>query len=85
MILGSACGSTFKEDLLAEGIPLNMAEYRKEQVSNVVYTLSFDIPSRINRDSKKYFFITKGLDGAQKVPIFANQINENQSKKQCLT
>ncbi|MAU15684.1 MAG: peptidase M1 [Muricauda sp.] len=47
LILGSACGSTFKEDLLAEGIPLNMAEYRKEQVSNVVYTLSFDIPSEI--------------------------------------
>ncbi len=45
LILGSACDSKTKVDLLGEGIPLNMAEYRKEQVSNVVYTLSFDIPS----------------------------------------
>ncbi|MDC6385709.1 peptidase M1 [Flagellimonas taeanensis] len=31
-------------DLLDVGIPLTMAEYRKEQVSDVVYGLSFDIP-----------------------------------------
>ncbi|WP_108424707.1 M1 family metallopeptidase [Flagellimonas amoyensis] len=31
-------------DLLDVGIPLAMAEYRKEQVSDVVYGLSFDIP-----------------------------------------
>ncbi|MCK0159339.1 M1 family metallopeptidase [Allomuricauda sp. F6463D] len=45
LLMGAACDSTPKTNLLAEGIPLNMAEYRKEQVSNVVYTLSFDIPS----------------------------------------
>lgn len=32
-------------DILDVGIPLEMAEYRKEQVSDVVYTLSFDIPA----------------------------------------
>ena len=40
-----ACESHPKMDVLAEGIPLQMAEYRKGQVSNVVYHLSFDIPS----------------------------------------
>nr|WP_297782535.1 M1 family aminopeptidase [uncultured Allomuricauda sp.] len=44
LILGSACNPKPKIDLLEEGIPLKMAEFRKEQISNVVYTLSFDIP-----------------------------------------
>ncbi|MHA7831062.1 MAG: M1 family metallopeptidase [Flagellimonas sp.] len=45
VILVAACDSSPKVDLLAEGIPLKMAEYRVNQVSNVVYTLSFDVPS----------------------------------------
>lgn len=45
LILGTACDSKPKVDLLEKGIPLKMAEFRKQQVSNVVYTLSFDIPS----------------------------------------
>ncbi|MDF0708351.1 M1 family metallopeptidase [Flagellimonas okinawensis] len=40
-----ACNPRPKVNLLEEGIPLKMAEYRKEQVSDVVYSLSFDIPS----------------------------------------
>ena len=44
MILAS-CQPTEKQDLLAGGIPLKMAEYRVDQVSNVTYRLSFDIPS----------------------------------------
>lgn len=39
-----ACQQPKHIDLLDVGIPLAMAEYRKEQVSNVVYGLSFDIP-----------------------------------------
>ncbi|MCR9229099.1 MAG: M1 family aminopeptidase [Flavobacteriaceae bacterium] len=44
MILVS-CEPTEKQVLLAEGIPLKMAEHRVGQVSNVMYRLSFDIPS----------------------------------------
>ena len=40
-----SCEPEKKQDLLAEGIPLEMAEYRTGQVSNVLYQLSFDIPS----------------------------------------
>ncbi len=42
LILGISCQTP--TDLLDVGIPLTMAEYRKEQVSNVVYDLSFEIP-----------------------------------------
>lgn len=49
LIISTSCESTKKEDLLAEGIPLQLAEYRVDQVSNVVYGLSFDIPADINR------------------------------------
>lgn len=45
LVLNAACDTAPKVDLLEEGIPLKMATYRKEQVSDVVYTLSFDIPS----------------------------------------
>ncbi|MBR9853697.1 MAG: peptidase M1 [Algicola sp.] len=41
-----ACDSKPNTDLLQPGIPLKMAEYRKDQVSDVVYTLSFDIPEK---------------------------------------
>ncbi|MEP5612002.1 MAG: hypothetical protein ABJP45_07115, partial [Cyclobacteriaceae bacterium] len=41
-VLVSACQPPI--DLLDVGIPLKMAEYRKQQVSDVVYNLSFDIP-----------------------------------------
>lgn len=40
-----SCEPEKKQDILAEGIPLEMAEYRTGQVSNVLYQLSFDIPS----------------------------------------
>lgn len=46
LILNAACNTATKVDLLEEGIPLKMAAYRKEQVSDVVYNLSFDIPSK---------------------------------------
>ena len=49
LIISTSCESTKKEDLLAEGIPLQLAEYRVDQMSNVVYGLSFDIPADINR------------------------------------
>jgi len=39
-----ACNPKPRTDLLQNGIPLKMAEYRKEQVSNVIYALTFDIP-----------------------------------------
>ncbi|KAB5491539.1 MULTISPECIES: M1 family metallopeptidase [Flagellimonas] len=39
-----ACQQPKHIDLLDVGIPLAMAEYRKEQVTDVVYGLSFDIP-----------------------------------------
>ncbi len=42
LILGISCQAP--TDLLDVGIPLKMAEYRKGQVSDVVYNLSFDIP-----------------------------------------
>ncbi|MHA7862687.1 M1 family metallopeptidase [Flagellimonas marinaquae] len=45
-ILIIGCQSNPQVDILAEGIPLKMAEYRESQVSNVVYHLSFDIPSK---------------------------------------
>ncbi|WP_318308131.1 M1 family metallopeptidase [Flagellimonas crocea] len=41
----ASCGKNTNNDLLEEGIPLKMATYRKKQVSDVVYALSFDIPS----------------------------------------
>lgn len=44
LLLFAACQTAPKIDLLDVGIPLKMAEYRHSQVSNVVYTLSFDIP-----------------------------------------
>lgn len=37
-----------RPDLLDVGIPLTMAEYRKQQVSDVVYGLSLDIPADKN-------------------------------------
>jgi len=49
LIISTSCESIKKEDLLAEGIPLQLAEYRVGQVSNVVYGLSFDIPADKNR------------------------------------
>ena len=45
-ILIIGCQSNPQVDILAEGIPLKMAEYRESQVSNVVYHLSFDIPPK---------------------------------------
>ncbi|NDV42661.1 M1 family metallopeptidase [Flagellimonas sediminis] len=44
IVLIAACQTAPKVDLLDVGIPLKMAEYRRSQVSNVVYALSFDIP-----------------------------------------
>ncbi|MAE82619.1 MAG: peptidase M1 [Flammeovirgaceae bacterium] len=35
------------EDLLDVGIPLKMAEYRKQQVSDIQYQMSFDIPEKL--------------------------------------
>ncbi|MGN7514141.1 MAG: M1 family metallopeptidase [Allomuricauda sp.] len=46
LILAAACTSGPKADLLEEGIPARMAEFRKGQVSDVVYSLSFDIPAK---------------------------------------
>jgi aminopeptidase N len=43
VIFYSSCDITTK-NLLDTGIPLEMAEYRKEQVADVVYNLSFEIP-----------------------------------------
>src|SRR5690606_17061205 len=40
-----ACQQPKRVDLLDIGIPLAMAEYRRQQVSDVVYGLSFDIPA----------------------------------------
>ena len=37
-------------DLLDVGVPLPMAEYRKHQISDVVYGLSFDIPKNREED-----------------------------------
>ena len=37
-----------KENLLDVGIPLKMAEYRKEQVSNINYQLSYNIPEELS-------------------------------------
>ena len=39
-----ACTTSPKTDLLDKGIPLSMAEFRKQQVADVNYQLSFDIP-----------------------------------------
>lgn len=44
VILYNSCSNPAQPDLLDVGIPLKMAEYRKQQVSDVVYELSFDIP-----------------------------------------
>ena len=44
-----ACDSKPKADLLETGIPMKMAAYRAEQVSDVVYKLSFDIPAEKDR------------------------------------
>ena len=41
----TSCTKNKKQvSLLSPGISLDLANYRKKQVSNVVYTLSFDIP-----------------------------------------
>ncbi len=48
-ILVMGCKETEQTpELLDEGIPLAMADYRKQQVSNVVYDLSFEIPDSIS-------------------------------------
>lgn len=45
-LLYSSCTSETPPNLLDVGIPLPMAEYRKVQVSNVIYELAFQIPAQ---------------------------------------
>ncbi|WP_090297353.1 M1 family metallopeptidase [Flagellimonas zhangzhouensis] len=47
LVLFVSCQNTPDIDLLDVGIPLEMATYRKQQVSDVVYALSFNIPEEI--------------------------------------
>ncbi len=49
LVLFVSCQNTPKKDLLEEGIPLEMATYRKQQVSDVIYKLSFDVPEDIEQ------------------------------------
>lgn len=46
VILYNSCAPQTRTDLLDVGIPFKMAEYRKEQIADVVYNLSFNIPNQ---------------------------------------
>ena len=62
-------------DLLDVGIPLKMAEYRKEQVSDVVYTLSFDIPAEKAKPIESVLDLSLNIDKLDQ-PLYLD-FNEN--------
>ena len=52
------CSTPPKENLLDQGIPLKMAQFRKQQVSNVNYKMSFDIPDSLDNPVQSELLIS---------------------------
>ncbi|MEP1094742.1 MAG: M1 family aminopeptidase [Cyclobacteriaceae bacterium] len=70
-------------DLLDVGIPLKMAEYRKQQVSEVLYNLSFEIPAEKEKAIPAILKLTMKI-GDLSQPLYLD-FNEEADKIQSVT